>query len=123
MKNILLATAIIFASGAAAFAQYSGPSDLKQGQDGTYAATTVKEILDDPKDDVGVQLEGKLIRQSEKEAYTFSDGTGEIRVEIDQDDFPGGDIDENTVLRIQGEVDTHLRKEADIDVDHVTIMK
>ncbi|MFG6080956.1 YgiW/YdeI family stress tolerance OB fold protein [Paracoccus litorisediminis] len=123
MKKILLAAAMVITTSTMAFAQYRGPSDLKQVDEGTYVPTTVKQILAAPEDEAAVQLEGRLVRQVEKEVYTFRDDTGEIRVEIDEDDFPGTEVDENTVVRIEGEVDTHLRKETDIDVDRVTIVQ
>lgn len=97
-------------------AQYVGP-------DSSSNMTKVAEILKNPKDDADVSLEGKLVRKLGDEEYVFSDGTGEIVVEIDDDDFPRQPVDENTVVRIKGEVDTGRHRAPEIDVDRLRVVK
>lgn len=108
----------ILASGAAvmgAQAQYVGPMGSSQ-------ASSVKAILADPKDDQTVTLRGTLVRKTGDEEYIFSDGTGEIMVEIDDDDFPQVRVDENTRVEIHGEVDTRLRRAPEIEVDAIRVL-
>lgn len=109
--SMTVATALV--SGAVQ-AQYAGPGQSS-------GSLTVKEILADPNDDQEVTLRGKLLRKTGDEDYVFSDGTGEITVEIDDDDFPQVRIDENTLVEIHGEVDTSLRRPPEIDVDSLRV--
>lgn len=97
-------------------AQYVGPNSTPQ-------LTKVAEILKDPKDDADVTVQGHLLRKLSDEKYMFSDGTGEIVVEIDDDDFPRQQVDETTTIQLIGEVDTSRRRPPEIDVDTVRILQ
>lgn len=124
IKTVLMTTVLAsFAMSGIAAAQYVGPSDTKTKQAHPYAKTTVATIKADPKDDMKVTLEGNILRKTGHEEYVFSDGTGEIGVEIDDEDFPKERVDQNTKVKIEGEVDTHLLKDADIDVERLTLVK
>ena len=112
---ILVATLVGGAAAMSAHAQYVGP--MGSGQ-----SSSVKEILADPKDDQNVTLQGKLLRKTGSEKYIFSDGTGEITAEIDDDDFPQVRVDENTRVEIHGEVDTGLRRPPEIEVDVIRVL-
>ncbi|WP_420177809.1 YgiW/YdeI family stress tolerance OB fold protein [Kerstersia gyiorum] len=96
-------------------AQYVGP--------GVAATPDVRAILAQPQDDQWVILKGHLLRKTGKERYVFSDGTGEIQVEIDDKDFPREPVDEKTLVEISGEVDTGLTRPPEIDVDVVRIIR
>lgn len=107
-----------------AIAQYQGPGGAENSTaQPAYAPNTVAAIKADPKDDMKVTLEGTLTSKTGDETYVFSDGTGEITVEIDDDDFPKEPVNADTVVVLEGEVDTHLTKDADIDVERITIKK
>lgn len=123
MKTTVLTAALVAGFATMAQAQYSGPSDVATPENGKYTSMTVQQILAEPKDDTDVQLEGRLIRKLKNETYMFSDGTGEIQVEIDDDDFPMGDVNENTTIRLQGEVDVHRSRPVDIDVDRASVVQ
>ena len=71
-------TAVVASS---ASAQYVGPSSAQP-------VRSVLEVTKNPVDDTEVILRGFLIKKLGDENYLFSDGTGEIRVEIDSEDFP-----------------------------------
>jgi uncharacterized protein (TIGR00156 family) len=123
MKYILgMTTALVLASSAA-YAQYTGPVEKNAKTQANHVATSVKEIQANPKDDQKVILEGTLLKKIGDDEYRFSDGTGEITVEIDEDDFPKTPVGAETKLKIHGEVDTHLLKAADIEADSVTVVK
>lgn len=114
----MLAAAIVLASaglGLSAHAQYTGPSDRH--------AATVSSILEQPKDDQDVVVQGRLLRQTGHEKYLFSDGTGEIIVEIDDDDMPRESVDEQTMVELRGEVDTGRHRPPEIEVDSVRIIR
>lgn len=106
-----------------AVAQWSGPSDTKQAPQPPYAKSTIAAIKAAPKDDQKVTLVGTIVRKTGDETYLFSDGTGEIVVDIDDDAFPKQPVTERTQIQIEGEVDTHLMRDADIDAERVTILK
>ena len=65
--------------------------------------TTVSSILDNPVEGQEVTLQGKIIdQQSDETDYIFSDGTDEIAIELQDNDFTyNADID----IQISGVVD------------------
>lgn len=115
-KRILSAVAIVAMSGltlsGVAHAQYTGPSGHK-------GPKSVADVLKNPVDDQYVQLKGQLIRQVGNEKYIFTDGTGEIRVDIDNK-LLTGPIDDKTTVIIRGEVEKDFLESPEIDVDSVT---
>jgi len=106
---------------------YTGPSTGKpaaQGYSGpsTVAVTTVKELLANGRDDQNAILRGRIVSHDGDDHYTFDDGTGQIRVEIDNDDFPAGQkIDDKTQVELRGELDRD-RNNVEFDVDSVRVM-
>ena len=99
-----------------ASAQYVGPSAAP-----TYRS--VAEVLKNPVDDAPVVLEGYIIKQVGKEKYLFSDGAGEIRVDIDQKYFPTTPVNEKTKVQIRGEIEKDFLQSPEIDVEHLSIIK
>ncbi len=125
-----LASAILAGAtvGGVAHAQgYTGPSTGKpaaQGYSGpsTVAVTTVKELLANGRDDQNAILRGRIVSHDGDDHYTFDDGTGQIRVEIDHEDFPAGQkIDDKTQVELRGELDRD-RNNVEFDVDSVRVM-
>jgi uncharacterized protein (TIGR00156 family) len=116
IKRNAIILSSVFALGipAAAQAQYVGPSTQK-------TPMTVAEVLKNPVDDQNVVLRGHLIKKVGNEKYMFSDGTGEIRVEIEAEDFPVQKIDDKTLIVIRGEVENDFLKSPEIDVDTISI--
>lgn len=123
MRTFILASGFVTALSGAAFAQYTGPSGTLNNDKDAYTEMSLADIIADPKDGVHVTVEGMLIRKESDEMYILSDGTSEIGVEIDEDDFPMGEVSETTTVRIQGEVDTHLTRDADIEADRLEIVQ
>ena len=124
MKRILLATvavlsaSIISLSGASA--QYVG-----SGQAGAPAnnKATVADVLKNGFDDQRVILRGQVLRRIAGDKYIFSDGTGEIRVDIDDDEWPRESITDKTNLEIIGKVDTEWNRSMEIDVKVLRIVR
>lgn len=99
-----------------AHAQYVGPNDAGM-------AANVSAVLDKPVDDQAVSFQGHLLRKLGHERYVFSDGTGEITVEIDDDDFPRQPVDDKTRVEIVGEVDTGRNRAPEIEVKSLRVLQ
>jgi uncharacterized protein (TIGR00156 family) len=119
----------ITAGALAALATLAGAAPVAadyQGPRGPEGQLTVAAILKDPKDDTWVVLRGFIVRQTTPERYVFSDGTGEIAIEVERDDdetaFPAQPLDDKTRVEITGEIDKDFRKSPEIDVDAVKIV-
>lgn len=125
MKNILSVTALSLVLGlsSAAFAQgFQGPAQAMGGFQGPgLSTTTVAEALN-LGDDTAVVLEGKIEKSLGKEKYVFSDNTGSVTVEIDNEDWRGQNVTPNDTVVLHGEVDKDFFK-TEIDVDSVTLKK
>ena len=118
-KQILTLTAvtagiIMLTHNTDAFAQYNGPT--------TKQITTVSEVLENGKDDQYVRLIGTIKEQILEEKYTFVDATGEIRVEIDNDEFKAP-VNDKTKVEIRGEIEKDYMESAEIDVEAVIIQE
>lgn len=116
MKKTIIAgavAAITCTLAFGAFAQYTGPSSVK--------TSTVTDVLKTAKDDTYVQLQGHITAQVGEEKYTFTDKTGEIRVEIDKKDFTTK-VDDKTLVEIRGEFEKDFMQSPEIDVDSVVIV-
>lgn len=122
---IMLAMAVLLSFPALGRAQGGGfqtgdPLVNKPGggyTGGGAAAVTVAEALK-MSDDAWVTLTGKIDRQIGEEKYQFSDGTGVITVEIDDEDWRGLSVGSNDTVVIQGEVDRELTRRG-IDVKYI----
>ena len=83
---------------------------------------SVKEALK-LNDDAKVVLEGKIKSQIKSDKYEFVDKNGDvIVVEIDNKKWGNVTANEDTLLRIRGEVDKDFTK-TEIDVDSVEAIK
>ena len=83
---------------------------------------SVKEALK-LKDDAKVVLEGKIKSHIKSDKYEFIDKNGDvIIIEIDNKKWGNITANEDTPLRIRGEVDKDLTK-TKIDVDSIEVIK
>jgi uncharacterized protein (TIGR00156 family) len=96
-RRTLLASLFALAGAVPAFAQYTGPS--VQG-----APTSVANALN-ARPGTYVTMEGNIVAHLRGDYYQFSDGSGEIRVEIPSGTFGGQQVGAETRVRIMGEVD------------------
>jgi len=110
--TLLLAAALLCAGPA--FAKYVGPGSSP-------VVSTVKDVLASAADDTRVELVGRITEKVGPEKYLFSDGTGSIRVEIEAEDFPNVRIDDNTRVRLRGEVENAFLESVEVDVDHLAV--
>ena len=83
---------------------------------------SVKEALK-LNDDTKVVIEGKIKSHIKSDKYEFADKNGDtIVVEIDNNKWGNVTANEDTPLRIRGEVDKELTK-TKIDVDSVEVVR
>jgi uncharacterized protein (TIGR00156 family) len=117
----MVGTALLaLAMASTAFAQFTGPG--AQQPPSASVLRTVAEVLKKPVDDQPVHLTGTLVRQTGRETFVFRDATGEIQVEIDREDFPAGQpVATDTVVVIDGEVDTRFMRNPEIDVEKLRV--
>ena len=85
--------------------------------------TTVKQVLDNGRDDQMVVLEGNLINQVRNDKYTLRDATGTIVVEIDDRIFAGQRVDSNTKVRVEGESDAEIMKPNEVEAHRLTVIR
>lgn len=109
----------LLASPLAAHAQ---PGDAAQARTDDPPLTTVAAVLDAPEDDRTVTLRGEILVQLSSDKYTFSDETGQIRVEIDPDDVSGVTVTVGLRVRITGEIETAFMRQPEIDVEALTML-
>jgi len=114
MIKIIAALFTIFALSTSAFAGFDGPG-------ATSRLVTVPSISE-MRDDTKVTIEGYLIKQIREEHYIFKDNSGEIEVEIDDEDFRGAKVTPKTKVRIVGEVDKDWNS-ITVDVDYLEILE
>ena len=124
MKKLALLTMVVLGSSIAS-AQYLGPQNDRHNPNGGYkgpslsqSVTTVKEAMT-LRDDAYVKMRGKIVKHSHKDKYIFSDGTGDITIEIDKDKWRGLTVSEEELVEIIGEVDKDWNS-VEIDVDYIT---
>ncbi|MDL2285916.1 NirD/YgiW/YdeI family stress tolerance protein [Desulfococcaceae bacterium OttesenSCG-928-F15] len=113
--QLFLSIFLILGISGLAQAYYAGPGSGP-------STKTVADILKNPVDDEDVILQGKILRKLKKDKYIFSDGTGEIRVEIDREEFRGQRVTDTTLVEIAGEVEKDFMESPEIDVERLTII-
>ena len=108
MKKIatILATTLFTSSAFAGFVS-NQPQNAGNEKYPTHKINTTVADKSLWKDDQQFFLKGKITKQIGKELYLFTDGTGEVAVEIDNDDWDGVDIqqDEEFILKAQADVE------------------
>ena len=67
------------------------------------------------KDETAVTLKGTLLKHLNEDHYEFSDGTGAILLDIDDDLWKASNIKAGDKVQVVGEVDTHRYKPTDIE--------
>ena len=127
MKKAFI-TAVLVASSAAfapAFAQFQGSTSTGgfTGPGSTAPASSVADVLRSSVDDQIVTLRGNITRHLGGDKYMFSDGTGEIRVDIDRGELPSQPFNEKTTVEIVGEVDREFMNAIEIDVKAMRIVQ
>lgn len=126
MKKTLLIAALLTVGCTGVLAQqggYTGPTTTATKHGGGYTgpkSTGVMTVAQakQMRDDSKVTLRGTIVKQLGDEKYLFKDSTGEITIEIDDDDWNGLAVGANDQIEIYGEVDKDWNS-VEIDVDSV----
>lgn len=92
-----------------------------QGPGATKAVVKVKDLSGFGMNDRPVILEGNITQQLNHEIYSFTDGTGSVNVEVD-DEIPLPIFNSDTRVRIYGEVDSKYGVNR-IDVDYLEVIE
>ncbi len=122
MNKLVLTTslALVFGLSGNALAQQQPARGGFQGPG--LPVMTVADALK-VSDDTPVKLAGKIEKSLGDEKYLFKDATGTITIEIDDDDWRGVTATPESELIIEGEVDKDMFRDAEIDVNTVTLKK
>ncbi|EGA64972.1 NirD/YgiW/YdeI family stress tolerance protein [Vibrio brasiliensis] len=124
MKKMILATAatLILAPTFAMAKDGHHDKNNRISYTGPVEVTTVDSLLADTGmfTEKNVVVEGVLLRQVKGDTFIFSDGKGEIQVELDDDIVMAQPVDETTKLRLFGEYEGGNTPE--IEVDHIQIL-
>lgn len=118
MKKLLMLSIVLSSVAGSAMAQYVERGGFK---DPATIVNTVSE-LKHMQDDSYVVLEGRIEKRLGKEEYLFSDASGSIAVEIDDDEWRGVEVGPQDSVEIIGELDKGIFSD-EIDVKQVRLLK
>ncbi|ACL33512.1 NirD/YgiW/YdeI family stress tolerance protein [Glaesserella parasuis] len=107
MKKLTLLSALLLSTvSLSAFADkgYYQNGGFTNSQQAVTQASQVSSMSDDQY----VVLQGKLVKQLDKDNFTFRDASGEITVDIDDDAWRGLNVTPNDEIRLYGEIDKSL---------------
>ena len=117
MKKIFLTLLAVIASVSVAKSQTTGGFE---GPSINQNSTTVAEALK-LSDEANVTLTGHIVNSLGDEKYTFKDATGEVIIEVDDEDWHGVKVTPENIVTINGEVDKEKFEPTKIDVDSVSV--
>lgn len=125
-KILLLALCALFAAPNSVNAQFNGQVTTGGGFTGprspSVATMTVEQSLS-VGDDTVVVVRGKIINSLGDEKYMFGDETGQVIIEIDDEDWHGVTVSPEDTLEIVGKMDKDFMEKTKIDVSSFTIVK
>lgn len=113
MKKLFLSTALLLSFTANAEFIGAGATPMK--------VTKVKSAIELP-DDSKVIIEGHIVKQLRNELYLFKDSSGEVEIEIDDEDFRHIKITADDKVRIKAEVDSDWTTTS-LEADYLEILK
>ena len=116
MKKMLLATLAAVSCFAVSSNGYAKSNN--GGFTGPSVEIVTVEQAKGMSDDTFVILQGNITKNVSKELYVFTDASGSINVEIDDDDWNGTSVGPDDLVEIRGEIDKGLTK-IEIDVDQI----
>ena len=115
MKKFALATLFALAT-TSAFADFNSNNTQAGGfQQVTSAAISVKQAMS-ATDNSMITLEGNITQQIDDDEFWFTDGTGQIKVEIERQVWNGLNVGPNDKIRIFGKLDNEVFDRAELEV-------
>ena len=120
MKKLAMVSALALVIGFSgnALAQQNFGAANAGGYTGPSAASMTVAEAKKLGDDTPVVLVGKIEKSLGGEKYVFTDNTGSVTVEIDNDDWRGLTVNDKDTVEIRGEVDKDFMN-FEIDVDSI----
>lgn len=117
MKKILLST-LVTALALPLLATSVSAKNKNKGFVFVPQEMAVETVADakDKADDTIVVLQGYIAKSLGGDKYAFTDKTGEIIIEIDDDEFDGVSVTSGEMIEIMGEVDKDSKKPAKVEV-------
>ena len=98
---------------------HDGKAKTQQGFfDESLAVKTVADALK-ASDDTPALLEGQIVKQLDKDEFTFKDATGEITIDVSKRAWQGQNITPQDTIQIRGKVDSEWGK-TEVDVKQIT---
>lgn len=118
MKKIALATILALAT-TSAFAGFNDNHNAKGGfQQPMPAAISVQQALK-AADNSMVTLVGNITQRIDKDEYWFTDGSAQIKIEIENHVWKGLEVGPNDKIRISGKLDNEAFEKAELEVYRV----
>lgn len=101
----------------AALAKGKDHEDRMLSYNGPVELSSVASLLEDTGyfTEKDVIMEGYIIRQIRKDEFIFSDGEGEIKIELDDDIEQAATVNEKTRVRIYGEYEGGSTPEVEVE--------
>lgn len=88
--------------------------------DETSKEITVKQALNMP-DNTYIKLKGNIQKRLTDDKYLFTDKTGSINIEIDNDKWLGQNVKSGDLIEISGEIDKEINS-TKIDVETIKVL-
>ena len=118
MKKFLSVSTLAFVLGLNGVSLAAAQAPATGGFTGpTIAAITVEQAKQ-LSDDTPVVLTGKIEKSLGDEKYQFSDQTGSITLDIDNEDWNGVMVNEKDTVEVRGEIDKDMFS-LEVDVDQI----
>ena len=114
MKKFALATILALAT-TSAIAGFNGNNTQGGFQQATSAAISVKQAMS-AADNSMITLVGNITQQIDDDEFWFTDGTGQIKVEIERQVWNGLNVGPNDKIRIFGKLDNEMFDRAELEV-------
>lgn len=117
MKKILLST-LVTALALPLLATSVSAKNKNKGFVFVPQEMAIETVADakDKADDTIVVLQGYIAKSLGGDKYAFTDKTGEIIIEIDDDEFDGVSVTSGEMIEIMGEIDKDSKKPAKVEV-------
>ena len=113
---VLALVCVAFVSAQGFTGEKANKGGFSDGTNASAAITPVEKALK-MRDDTHAVLRGNIVKQIKHEKYLFKDATGEIVVEIDDDDWGGVTVGPQDTVELIGEIDKDINKiEFDVDI-------
>lgn len=116
----LLSIVTLFVLSSTAMANFQGNGNTGGGFQGEPSgqAVSVAQALK-AADHTMVQLTGKIVRQIDGDEFIFRDGSGEIKIDVEDEAWQGQNVTANDTITIYGTVDNDAFEKATVEVFRV----